>query len=357
MFNSKGDIIGNDIVFEGVLKNKLTIPYRIEKANFYAKNLNLNQLIDKLKVAEVDSVSTFESLEDFNLRTIIAKNFVLKADAVQLRNIHATNFEAETSLNEKGVFDVNNFRFNIAQGLLEGNLAYNLENNAMGINLDANSISANDLTLALFDLNNQIHGDLTGKVGLNCEGTDFNHCMQTLNGNAIFNVKDGKMPKLGSLEYLLKAGNLVKGGLTGLSINGIVDLLAPSKTGEFENIYGSVRIKDGVARNIEIATKGNDLNLFVSGSYNFATSIADMEVLGLLSRKISTMLGPIGNVSINTLFNIIPGVDLSKDSPILERINKIPGVELSDKLYRKFIAEIKGNINGEDYVTSFKWIN
>ena len=85
--------------------------------------------------------------------------------------------------------------------------------------------------------------------------------------------------------------------------------------------------------------------------------MAEMEVLGLLSRKISTMFGPIGNLSINSVFNAIPGVDLTKDSPILERINKIPGIELSEKAYRKFIAEIKGNINGDDYVTSFKWIN
>ena len=209
----------------------------------------------------------------------------------------------------------------------------------------------------MFDLNNQIYGDLTGEINLSCNGADFNHCMQTLNGNAIFNVKDGKMPKLGSLEYLLKAGNLVKSGFTGVSINGIIDLLAPSKTGEFSDIYGAIRIKDGVARNIEITTKGENLSLFVGGTYNFATSIADMEVLGILSRKISTMFGPIGNVSINTLFNVIPGVDLSKDSSILDKINKIPGIELSNKAFRKFIAEIKGNINGEDYVTSFKWIN
>ncbi len=356
-FDSKGDVMGNDITFDGVMKNKLTTPYQIEKANLYTKDLNLNQLVEKLKIAEVDNISTFESLEGFDLNQIIAKNFKFKADNIQLRNIHATNFEALTSLSEKGVLDVNNFKFNIAQGTLGGKYSYNLNTNDMGVNLRADNISANDLTWALFDLNNQIYGDLTGDVNLTCNGSDFNRCMETLSGNTIFNVKDGRMPKLGSLEYLLKAGNLVKGGLTGISINSVIDLISPSKTGDFKDIFGSVRIKDGVARNIEITTKGDDLSLFVSGTYNFATSIADMEVLGLLSRKISTMLGPIGNVSINTLFNVIPGIDLSKDSPVLERINKIPGIELSSKTYRKFIAEIKGNINGEDYVTSFKWIN
>ena len=99
------------------------------------------------------------------------------------------------------------------------------------------------------------------------------------------------------------------------------------------------------------------MSLFISGKYSFATADADMEVLGLLSKKISTLFGPLGNVSLNTLFNIIPGVDLTKDSKILGNINKIPGIELSEKTYRKFLAIIKGNINGEDYVTSFRWIN
>ena len=118
-----------------------------------------------------------------------------------------------------------------------------------------------------------------------------------------------------------------------------------------------ITIKDGVADDVEITTRGKDLSLFISGKYNFSNSHAEMEVLGLLSKKISTMFGPLGNVSLNTLFNVIPGVDLSKDTKVLEHINKIPGIELSNKAYRKFVAEIKGNINGENYVTSFKWIN
>ncbi|MBQ4115317.1 hypothetical protein IJD34_07940, partial [bacterium] len=288
---------------------------------------------------------------------ILFKKLTLKAKNITLRNIHATDFQAITELNSKGVLSIDKFKFNIAQGELSGKYKYNTVNENLELNLIAESINANDITYALFDLNNQIYGDLTGKINFNCEGSDFNRCLETISGESIFNVKNGKMPKLGSLEYLLKAGNLVKGGITGLSINNVVDLITPQKTGEFSDIYGTVRMKDGVARNIEITTKGKDLSLFLTGTYNFATSIANMEVLGLLSRKISTMLGPIGNLSINTLFNLIPGIDLENDSELLENINKIPGIELSNKAYRKFIAIIKGNINGDDYVTSFKWIN
>ena len=194
-------------------------------------------------------------------------------------------------------------------------------------------------------------------MSLSCNGSNFEECMKSLNGSSRFNVSNGRMPKLGSLEYLLKAGNLLKGGITGISINSVIDIITPMKTGEFSNIYGQFSIKDGVTEDLEISSKGKDLSLFIAGKYNFATAEADMDVLGLLSKNISTMFGPIGNVSVNTLFNVIPGVNLEKNSPILDNINKIPMLEFSSKAYRKFVAEVLGNINGENYVKSFKWIN
>lgn len=354
---SKGEVMGNEVSADAVLQNKLTKPYHIEHAVLTAKDMNLNRLIDKLKSAEAENEQPQDNNGNFDINSFVAKSLKLKADNIVLRNIHASNFEAETSLNEERLFEMKNFVFNIAKGRLNGNYSYNLKNNDITLNMNAESISANDITLAIFDLQNQIYGDLTGDIELSCNGENFERCMQTLNGNTKFNVKDGKMPKLGSLEYLLKAGNLVKGGITSLSINSVIDLISPMKTGEFSDIFGTIVIKDGVANDIEIATQGKDLSLFIGGTYDFSTSVADMEVLGILSRKISTMLGPIGNVSVNTLFNLIPGVDLSKDSDVLANINKIPGIELSGKTYRKFIAKIMGNINGDNYVTSFKWIN
>lgn len=355
--SSKGEIMGNELVFAGTMKNKLTKPYSLERGSVYTKDLNLNQIVNAMKISEVDDVSTFESFEGLDLDSIEFKNLKFKADNVELRNIHATDFEAVSALNKEGLFNVNDFKFNIAQGRLSGKYSYNIKNSDLGLNLNAENIDANDITYAVFDLNNQIYGDMTGVINLTCEGSDFNRCLETMSGESKFKVKDGKMPKLGSLEYLLKAGNLIKGGITGLSINNVVELITPQKTGEFSEIKGDIRIKDGVARNIVITTKGKDLSLFIHGTYNFATSIADMEVLGHLSRHLSTMFGPIGNISINTLFNLIPGIDLEKDSALLDNINKIPGLELSSKAFRKFIAVIKGNINGDDYVTSFKWIN
>ncbi len=354
---SKGEILNNDVAVNAVLKNKLSAPYYVEKAEIYTKVLDLNYMIEKLKLSQLEEGQTYESLEGIDIASIIVNDMNLSADSIHLRNIVAKDFDANISVNDKNILNVKDFKFNIANGILNGKFNYNLKNSNTALSLKAKDIDANDLAFALFDLDNQIYGELTGDIKLSCKGESFENCMQTLNGKTTFNVKDGNMPKLGSLEYLLKAGNLLKGGLTSISINGVIDIITPLKTGDFSNIYGMIDIKDGIAEDIEISTRGKDLSLFITGKYDFGSEEADMEVLGMLSRKISTMFGPLGNLSLNTLFNAIPGVDLSKNTKVLENINRIPGIELSSKTYRKFIAEIKGNINGDNYVTSFKWIN
>ena len=356
-FSSKGEVLGNDIIFKGVLRNKFAIPYYIENAELYTKDIDLNYITNKLKAAQLNDLTPMDSFAAFDIKNTVIKNLKLKADRIKLRNITASDVEAILSVTDKKVFNVSKVKFNVAEGFIDGKFSYNLLNDSIFINLNAKNINANDIAVAMFDLSNHIYGSLTGNVKLSCIGSDFNKCMNTLNGSVDFDVIDGRMPKLGSLEYLLKAGNLVKGGFTGLSLNSVIDVLIPLKTGEFSEIYGKSSIQNGITNDIEISSRGKDLSLFMTGSYNFGSSNADMVVLGLLSKNISTMLGPIGNVSLNTLFNVVPGVDLSKNSKMLDKINKIPGLELNSKTFRKFIAEINGNINGDNYVKSFRWIN
>ena len=180
--------------------------------------------------------------------------------------------------------------------------------------------------------------------------------MSTLDGNGYFIVKQGRMPKLGSLEYLLKAGNLLKGGITGLSINSIIDLITPLKTGEFDSISGNMNIEDGIAQNINIYSNGKNLNMYLKGSYNFSNSMADMNVYGTLSNNITSVFGKVKNASLNTLLNTIPLVNKNElDPKTMAEINKIPNMD-SQNIYRIFNAEIFGDINGNNYVRTFKWI-
>lgn len=354
---SKGEVMSNYIMGSIELNNILTPPYTINDAYIFINSLNINHLINQIKQLELKGISSAistgieTSTESIGLLKI--KNAKIRAGEIIIKNITASNLEAICTLDKKKLA-IESFNFDMAEGIISGNLKYNLLNNFMSMTLSANKVNANSLTTALFDLPNQIYGDLTGQIEISCDATNDKTRNNTLNGFGNFNVSNGRMPKLGSLEYLLRASNLLKGGITSISMNSIIDIITPLEKGEFSNIHGRFRIKDGMAKTVEIHSLGKNLSLYITGTYDFINTIANMNVYGQLSRKISTVLGAAGNISLNTLFNKIPGVSTSQ---FINDLNKIPGIDLSNKATRRFVVEILGDINGEDFVKSFKWIN
>ena len=83
-----------------------------------------------------------------------------------------------------------------------------------------------------------------------------------------------------------------------------------------------------------------------------------MEILGKLSKKISTIFGTFGNTSLNTFFRLIPGISMldygRKD--FIQNVEKIPSFTNGTYDSRTFQAIINGNINESGYVQSFKWV-
>ena len=166
------------------------------------------------------------------------------------------------------------------------------------------------------------------------------------------------MPKLGSLEYLLRAGNFYKSGILGFTLNNLIEVLNPYKTGEFKSIKGKISMHDGIVDDIEIYSKGENLSIFLNGSYNIPQKDADIFVFGRLSKKVSSALGAAGNASLNSIINIFSSKESKvSDSEIIQNINKIPLIEISNDDYRLFSARIKGDLNKDNYVKVFNWLN
>lgn len=357
---SKGVILTNDIIMFAKILNKTEPPYVIDDVNVQMDVLDLNVISNALNDFDADYTRT-NHIKANGSMPVTPEQFIIKhaevnADKILIKKANATNFKSDISLGADHIFNINKYRFNLANGTVDGRLSYNLSSqNGYGEmhikNADASIIGEN-----FFDMPGQMYGLVTGEMSVACKGVTSVDCINTLSGNGNFTVADGRMPKLGSLEYLLKAGNLITGGITGLSINGIIDLITPLKTGNFQSISGSIKIKDGIANDIQVFSKGKDLNMYLTGSYNIATLVADMEVYGSLSKNFSTLLGRIGNASLNRLFSAIPGISINEINPkSTSNINKIPNFDKNNTL-RVFKAEIYGDINGNNYVKSFRWI-
>ena len=358
---SRGTILTNDVKLNAILKNKLTPPFIIENATLKLPDLNVNKITDTLVDLEAESIRnnphTMNNSQNVDVSQIIIQKANIEADKIKVRNINADNFKTNLTLNKSGLLDVNDFKFDIAQGTVNGRFTHNLKSHKTNLNINLDKANALIMSEALFDLKGQVYGLVNGNFNLACSGDSQESCFKTLSGNGSFKIADGRMPKLGSLEYLLKAGNLFKGGFTGLSINSLIDLVTPLKTGNFESISGTIHLADGIADKINVYSKGNDLNMYMTGSYNLTTSVADMGIYGSLSKNITTVFGKIKNASLNTLFNTIPGINDSTEKLLLqEDISKIPNIKDATDIYRIFFVDINGDINGENYVKSFKWV-
>lgn len=358
---SRGTVLTNDIYLDAIMKNQLIPPYTLENVRLKLADLNINKITDTLRDIEAEATRnpTYSSntIQPFDITQLIINRADIEADKIKVRNINADNFNANLSIDKKENVDVKNFKFDIAEGTVQGKFKHNLDNHSTNLDINLDRANALIMSEALFDLKGQVYGSVNGHFNLNCKGDSQQNCFKTLSGEGTFKITDGKMPKLGSLEYLLKAGNLLKGGFTGLSINSLIDLITPLKTGDFDSISGDIHLSEGTADRINIYSDGKDLNMYMTGSYNLLTSIADMKIYGSLSKNITTVFGKIKNASLNTLFNTIPGINDATEKLLLqEDISKIPNIKNATDIYRIFKVDINGDINGFDYVRSFKWV-
>jgi hypothetical protein len=120
-------------------------------------------------------------------------------------------------------------------------------------------------------------------------------------------------------------------------------------------LTGDFHILNGIAQKIDIYSKGKDLNMYMTGAYNFSNAIADMRIFGSLSKSISNVFSKIKNASLNTLLNTIPGINSNENNLKFQKeISKIPNEK--NQSSRIFTVDIYGDINGSNYVKSFKWI-
>lgn len=358
--DSKGVILTNDILMNAKIVNKPSMPVEVEDVNVQMEQLDLNVISKALDDFDADNTRTNQlkttAPQVLPPETLIIKNAQINADNILIKKANATDFKSTITLDKNQVVKVDNYSFNIANGTVNGNISYDLKDFKGAGAMQINNADAQIIAENFFDMPGQIYGTVTGEMNIACTGFSSVDCVNTLSGDGNFKVADGRMPKLGSLEYLLKAGNLITGGVTGLSINGIIDLITPLKTGNFKSISGDVHVKNGIAEDINVYSSGEDLNLYMTGSYNLATLVADMEIYGSLSKNFTTLLGKIANSSLNTLFNTIPGININEINPkSTSNINKIPNFDKTNTL-RVFKSEIYGDINGSNYVKSFRWI-
>lgn len=357
---ANGSIMSNDATLTATMRNKLVSPYTLDNVNVHFDNLDLNVISKAMQDYETtlykQDLGVESTAKALNTAQVIVKKGTIKANTIKIKELIAKDFVSHFSLGKKQIANVEDYSLKLAEGIVYGDASYDIGNNSLILNTKIKNFNAQTIAESLFNMKGQVSGTLTGDMTFKCKGKTDAECLKTLDGKGEFDIADGRMPKLGSLEYLLKATNIVTSGITRISINNIIDLITPLKTGQFKSINGHYKIDNGVVKDIEIFSLGKDLSLYLSGTYDIETYVAKMEVYGTLSNNLTSVFGKVKNLSLNTLLNTIPFLNKTEYSPeITAKVDKIPKDETSS-ISRIFAAVIDGDINGFNYVKSFKWV-
>ena len=272
--------------------------------------------------------------------------------------ITAQNMQGNLSYKDN-LLNLSNLALDIAQGKIVALGKYDLKTTKLKLDAKMNECDSNILAGNFLGLQNQIFGNIDGTFTLDAKNLNTLQGMKSAKSNIEFSINNGKMPKLGSLEYLLRAGNLFKNGIFGLSLNNIIEVLTPYKTGEFEKIVGSMQINNGEIETLKILSQGKNLSLYLDGSYSIFENFADIKIYGKLSQNISNALGALGNVSLGqfvNMFTVNKKEKNDKNIDLLEKLNKIPPIEIENPEPRYFKVKVLGDINKDNYIKNFDWI-
>ncbi len=361
--NLTGKAYDSDVSIVSEIQNELKLPVVVEKVDITSLKADIGKIIDELSIIGAGPKGGVVTSKDqivFGPNDIVIKEGTISAADVTMYDIKAKNFTGKFNNPLGSSFKFYDTSFDIAGGKIVSEGTFDFNTTKLTLNSKIQNCEANALSQSFLGISNQIFGSTNGEFYITGSKLNTPSGLKTVEARANFNIDNGKMPKLGSLEYLIRAGNVYKSGIFGLTINNIIEVLIPYKTGDFSRIKGNMLVQSGVIEKLEISSKGENLSIFVHGTYDLANDAANIEVLGRLSKNVSNLLGPIGNASFNSILGIFGGKKSAgniEENELIQNINKIPLIEISQNDYRIFSVKIVGDLNKEGYVKTFNWLN
>ena len=371
--NQKSGLASFKISFKDTLidfivkfENKLTLPVVIDDISVHSEYVSIENLM-KAFTTFADSASklsnTPHALQNqtytFTPSDIQIKKGSVNVDKISFNGVDANNLKINFSHKNDASLKIDDSYLGIAGGLFKGRGSYNFNSKAVDMSANFINCDVNDLTKAFFNLSGEIYGNASGNFTLSMKDYTPVDYVEKIKASADFDISNGKMPRLGSIEYLLRASNLIKSGIFGLTLNNVIEVLKPYRHGDFNKISGNFKISNASINDLKIYSQGDSLSTYTSGTYNIASGISDIEILGKLSKKVSNLLGPIGNASVSSVLKAITRnkSDEILKSELLKNVNKIPLIGLDNDEYRLFNVKLQGEFSKSDAVKSFMWLN
>ncbi len=278
---------------------------------------------------------------------IVAENlstdFSLKGENFYLKNLTGTAFD----------------------GKIRGKIIYNLVNAKTSIDFKGEEMDVEKAIAGAVGLNGAMSGTLSFDTKMTLRVLDYNEMMKSLKGNLTFRVDNGAFGKIGRLENMLGASNIVGNAILKTTVSALSTIAGVKNSAVFDYITGEMTFDNGWANISSIKSTGKTLAYFVYGKYNLINGTTNVTILGRLHASVVSMLGPIGELSAEKLLGAIPKfgpltakfVGIMTTNPQGERVSEIPALSGGEALSSEFKVVFNGGIESASSVKSFKWLS
>ncbi|MDD3435907.1 MAG: AsmA-like C-terminal region-containing protein [Candidatus Gastranaerophilales bacterium] len=326
----------------------------VKNVNFNAKNIDLNYLIPIYKKLGQSS--------PINLTIINGKSTVQN---FRTGGLVSNNISSDIAL-KKNVLELGNLHADAYLGKIAGDIKYDLQNSKIFLKLQGRGLSTNQTLTGLSGRDDDINGKLDFDGDVSMKGFSGKELILSLRGYNNFLISNGQMGMLGQLEHLIYAQNIVSNNVFRATLNVIAKAVSAKDTGVYKYIKGKMTFSNGRA-NIEwIKTAGPSMSLYITGRYYIPDNTASLIMLGRISDDVVSVLGPIGEFSMDKAVSSIPTfgdvtvhiINQFTTSPVYENTSEIPELTLkTDFKTKEFKVVIDGDIRKQTSVKSFKWLS
>ncbi|MCR4881700.1 MAG: hypothetical protein K6A44_07105 [bacterium] len=373
------DIAGSKANVSAVLENRFTLPFYIKEIELASDSINIDNILKTFnnlfadKTPQPEKKKNKKSKQKENIviapapnPPVIIDKGKIRFDEIVYQNLVAKNAKADFKISSDWNCAAKNISANIADGTINGDLLYNFYTTKVEGNVEAQNVAADTIASTFMNLPNELSGQMDANASFSTKGKTHEELIQNMNGSASFRLNKGRMLRLGSIEYMLRVANTVKGGITRLNLNAIVNLVAP-RTGYFDTIEGDFKVLDGIIYSDKVTSRSSELNLFMAGMYNMNNSYVNGTIIGQMpieSKESILWLGSLGRISLNSLLR-----QLTREAKEVIRENEenffynpqayidtISDLKTNRSGYRFFVVSLKGNLYEDKYVDDFKWI-
>ncbi|MBE7709945.1 MAG: DUF3971 domain-containing protein [Cyanobacteria bacterium SIG32] len=337
----KGDISIIGTALNPILKGFITIP----TITMPEMDLTMTNLVANLNGPIMLGNGT---LQTFQFGGIVANNLATQFALKNYETFYLTNLVGDT-------FD----------GKISGDISYGIMNGKTTVNLKGSNMNA----LKAIEGAAGIKNALSGTLGFNCniatQGATDIDIMKNLTGKVTFDINNGKFLNIGRFDNLLYAQNILGNAILKTAVTAITNTPLVQNTAEFKDIKGELTFSNGWADIKSITSSGPLMSYYINGKYNLLNATTNVIILGRLDSKVVSILGPLGDLSVDKLTSYIPKfgaltamlIDSMTTDPAKENTEFLPALTTGSEEYKDFKVEFNGGIDSTSSVKSFKWLS